>query len=211
MPSYATGRIPPDLVRRGRVLRPADAEGIYAHPRPEFRRLEDAGALHRLASGQYAVVPDDMVGTNWLPDLEAVAIGIATAGGRPDSAALMGISAARIHDAIPRVINIATVAVAHHRRDITLVDRDAEILFVRRNLATLDLQRQHTELATGWVTTIEQTALDLIARPQLGGAPDAAEEAVDALLSRSDLDLLLELAQQQHRRATVERALAARN
>lgn len=210
MPSYAAGRIPPELVRRGRVLRPADAEGIYAHPRPEFQRLEEAGAVHRLTNGQYAVVPDDMVGSNWLPDLEAVAMGIAITGGRRETAALMGISAARLHNAIPRAVNVALVAVSRHRRDISLVDRDAEILFVRRNIEELDLQRQHTELGDGWVTTIEQTLLDLIARPDLGGAPDAAQEAVGALLSRADIDLLRELAQKQRRRAAVERVLEAR-
>jgi predicted transcriptional regulator of viral defense system len=198
------------LIRRGRVLRPADAAGIYAHPRPEFRRLEEAGGLRRLASGLYAVVPDDLVGTHWLPDLEAVALGVAISGGRPNAAALMGISAARLHSAIPRAINVATVAVTHHRRNLKLTDRDAEIFFVRRDLDRLDLQRQHTELADGWVTTIEQTVLDLISRPDLGGTPDAAEEAVSALLNRSDLDLLRRLADEQHRRGPVERALNAR-
>jgi predicted transcriptional regulator of viral defense system len=211
MPTYAAGRVPPELVRRGRVVRPVDAEGIYAHPRPEFRRLEEAGGLHRLANGLYAVVPDDMVGTNWLPELEAVALGVATVGDRPEAAALMGISAARVHDAIPRAINVATVAVTHHRRNLALTDRDAEIVFVRRDLNTLDLERRHSELGDGWVTTVEQTALDLIARPYLGGTPDAAQEAVDALLSRSDLDLLRRLAREQHRYRPVERVLAARS
>jgi predicted transcriptional regulator of viral defense system len=210
MPIYAAGRIPPELVRRGRVLRPVDAEGIYVQPRPEFLRLEKAGALHRLANGQYAVVPDDAIGTNWLPDLEAVALGIATTGGRTNTAALMGISAARLHAAIPRVVNVAVVAVADHRRNITLLDRDAEIQFVRRTIEDLDLQRQHTELGDGWVTTIEQTALDLIARPQLGGATDAAQEAINALVGRADLDLLRELARKQRRLAAVNRTLAAR-
>jgi predicted transcriptional regulator of viral defense system len=210
MPSYAAGRVPPDLVRRGRVLRPVDAEGIYAHPRPEFKRLLEVGALHRLADGNYAVVPDDVVGTAWLPDLEAAALGIATTGGRTNAAALMGLSAARLHGAIPRVINLATVAVAHHRRNLRLLDRDAEIRFVRRTLDDLDLQRQQTELGQGWVTTVEQTVLDLIARPGLGGSVEATQEAVAALLNRADIDLVRDLAQKQHRRAAVERVLTER-
>ncbi|WP_020387637.1 type IV toxin-antitoxin system AbiEi family antitoxin [Kribbella catacumbae] len=208
---YAAGRIPPDLVRRGRVLRPVDAEGIYVQPRPEFKRLEQAGALHRLANGHYAVVPDDAVGTNWLPDLEAVAMGVATTGGRTNAAALMGISAARLHAAIPRVVNVAVVAVADHRSNIRLVDRDAEIQFVRRTVDNLDLQRQDTELGSGWVTTVEQTTLDLIARPHLGGVAEAAEEAVDALLGRADHELLRDLAQKQRHLAALKRALSARN
>ena len=43
MPVRVVARVPPALIRRGRVLRPADAHGIYAHPRPEFQRLERAG------------------------------------------------------------------------------------------------------------------------------------------------------------------------
>jgi hypothetical protein len=164
-----------------------------------------------LTNGYYAVVPDDVVGTSWLPDLEAAAMGIAITGGRTNAAALMGISAARLHAAIPRVVNVAVVAVADHRRNIRLVDRDAEIRFIRRSIEDLDLQRQHTELGDGWVTTIEQTTLDLIARPDLGGAPDAADEAVDALLGRADLDLLRDLAQAQRHLAALERALAARH
>ena len=166
--------------------------------------------MRRLASGLYAVVPDDSVGAHWLPDLEAVALGIATVGGRPNAAALMGISAARVHAAIPRAVNVATVAVTHHRRNLEFTDRDAEILFVRRDLGKLDLQRQHTELGDGWVTTIEQTTLDLISRPDLGDVADAAEEAIDALLHRADLDLLRQLADQQYRRSPLERALKAR-
>jgi predicted nucleotidyltransferase component of viral defense system len=37
------------LVDRGRVLRPVDAQDIYANPRAEFARLERSGALHKLA------------------------------------------------------------------------------------------------------------------------------------------------------------------
>ncbi|MDX6282700.1 MAG: hypothetical protein QOH03_3771 [Kribbellaceae bacterium] len=138
-------------------------------------------------------------------------MGVAITGGRANSAALMGISAARLHAAIPRVINVAVVAVADHRRNIRLADRDAEIQFVRRTIDELDLQRQHTELGDGWVTTIEQTALDLIARPGLGNAPDAAEETVDALLGRADQNLLRDLAQKQRRLAALKRALMARS
>lgn len=210
MVTHAVARVPPDLVRRGRVLRPADAHGVYAHPRPEFHRLERAGALHRLADGHYAVVPDDHVGLDWLPGLEAAALGIAGTGSHTNGAALMGISAARVHGALPRAINIAMVAVDRHRRTLHLTDRDAHVLFVRRNIATLDLQRHRTELGDGWVTTIEQTLLDLIARPELGSAPDAAQDAITALLPRADTDLLRDLARAQRRRAAVDRVLTAR-
>jgi predicted transcriptional regulator of viral defense system len=201
-------RVPPTLIRRGRVLRPADAHGVYAHPRPEFRRLERAGALHRLAAGHYAVVPDDRVGLEWLPELEAVALGMATEGGRTDGAALMGISAARALSALPRAVNVATVAVDRHRRTMRLADREAEVIFVRRHVPALDLQRHRTELGDGWVTTVEQTLLDLIARPELGGAPDAAREAVEALVPRADIAILRDLARAQRRSTAVDRLLS---
>jgi len=210
MPARVVARVPPTLIRRGRVLRPADAHGVYAHPRPEFQRLERAGALHRLADGHYAVVPDDRVGQAWLPDLEAAALGIARTGGHTNGAALMAISAARVHGALPRAVNVATVAVDRHRRTLQLTDRHAQVLFIRRDITALDLQRHRGELGDGWITTIEQTLLDLIARPQLGGVPDAAHDAITALLPRADTDLLRDLAQAQRRRSALDRVLAAR-
>jgi predicted transcriptional regulator of viral defense system len=192
------------------VLRPVEAEGIYSNPRAEFARLERAGALHRLAPGLYAAVPDDRIGRAWQPPLEAAALGIACTGGHASDSALMGISAARVLDAIPRALNVAIVAVTRHRRTLELTDRRAVIHFVRRDVARLDLQRHRTELGQGWVTTIEQTLLDLAARPALGGAPDAAREAITALIPRADMTLLQELATRQRRRRALNDVLAIR-
>lgn len=60
-----------------------------------------AGALDRLATGYYAVVPDDRAGHDWRPELEAAALGIAAADEGVDTVALMGLSAARVRGAIP--------------------------------------------------------------------------------------------------------------
>lgn len=206
----ASGRVPTSLlVGPSRVLRPGDAAGVYAHPRSEFARLERSGVLHRVAAGYYAVVPDHLVGRHWLPELEAVALGVAVSGVGVDGAALMGLSAARVHGALPRAVAVAVVAVARHRRpNLALVDRDAEVLFVRRNVGRLDVQRQRTELAEGWVTTVEQTVLDLAARPGLGGAPEEAGAAARALLARADLGLLEDLAREQRRGAALRGVLA---
>ncbi|GAA5018581.1 type IV toxin-antitoxin system AbiEi family antitoxin domain-containing protein [Actinopolymorpha pittospori] len=191
-----------------RVLRPADAASVYAHPRPEFARLERQGALHRVAPGYYAVLPDHLVGQPWLPELEAVALGIAVAGGTVDDAALTGISAARLHGAIPRALGVAVVATHHHRRRILdLVDRNAQIVFVRRDLARTDLQRATTELGAGWVTSIEQTILDLAAHPELGGMSSEATAAALALLPRADQSMLGDLAARQRKTATLHRLL----
>lgn len=207
MTERVPARVPPAVLRRGRVLRPADAEDTYSNPRAEFARLERSGALHRLAPGLFAAVPDDALGRGWLPSLEAAALAIAATGGHADRVALMGISAARIHAALPRALNVAVVAVEHHRRPLQLTDRNAQVYFVRRSVTSLDLQRQRTELSQGWVTTIEQTLLDLIARPRLGGVPEAAREAIEALLPRADIDLLRRLAMTQRRRRAVDDVL----
>ena len=204
-----TARVPPELVRRGRVLRPVDAADVYSNPRAEFVRLERAGALHRLAPGLFAVVPDDRVGRDWRPPLEAAALAIAGIGGHGAGSALMGISAARVHGATPRALNVAVAAAERHRRTLQLTDRHATVHFVRRDVARLDVQRHHTELGQGWITTVEQTVLDLIVRPNLGGVPDAVEEAITALISRADLGLLHDLATNQRRRRALDDALTA--
>jgi predicted transcriptional regulator of viral defense system len=203
------GRLPAGLVRRPlRVLRPRDAVPWYAHPRPEFARLTRAGVLHRLAAGYYAVVPEDQVDRAWLPELESAALGIAAADQGVDAVALMGLSAARLHGAIPRALGIAVVAARGHRTELRLADRDASVLFVRRDVPALDVERRATELGQGWVTTVEQTLLDLAARPDLGGMPDETDAAVHALLPRADRAVLAELAGAQRRRATLDRVLA---
>lgn len=205
--AHTAARVPPELLRRGlRVLRPQDA-AVYAHPRAEFARLTRAGALHRLAPGYYAAVPDDRIDTGWKPALEAAAWGVAAADQGVQQVAIMGISAARLHGAIPRALGVTVIAVTRHRRTLQMTDRDAHVLFVRRNTATLDLQRHRGELGEGWITTIEQTLLDLATRPTLGGLPDEAQAAIHALLPRADRELLAELATAQRRTPTLHRLL----
>ncbi|GEL24893.1 hypothetical protein PSU4_38470 [Pseudonocardia sulfidoxydans NBRC 16205] len=95
-----------------------------------------------------------------------------------------------------------------HRRTLQLTDRNATILFVRRDVTRLDVQRHRTELGQGWVTSLEQTLLDLIARPELGDVPDATHEAIGALLPRADMILLRDLATQQRRRSALDHELS---
>src|SRR6478735_431388 len=85
-----------------RTIRPRDAAEIYAHPRPQLARLVERGLVHRLADGYYVVVPQDMVGRNWIPSLEIAAAGIASAIYGADNIVVMGVSAARLHGVIPR-------------------------------------------------------------------------------------------------------------
>jgi predicted transcriptional regulator of viral defense system len=189
-----------------RTLRPQQAGGVYTQPRAEMRRLEQRGAVHRLAHGYYVVVPQEHVGAAWMPTLEAAAAGIATADFGPANAILMGVSAARLHGALPRAISTAVVAVPAQRNAITLADRPATIQFVKRDTARLDAERMATELGPTLVTTPEQTILDLARRPNLGGAADQVPAAIRALFARADHDLMRELAAAQHMRATLLRA-----
>jgi hypothetical protein len=118
----------------------------------------------------------------------------------------MGVSAARLHGALPRAIGTAVVAVPSQRNPVALVDRTARIRFVKRDLARLDVERVRTELGPTLVTTPEQTILDLARRPGLGGAEDEVPDAVRILLARADSDLLDELAHAQRARASLRRA-----
>ncbi len=204
--AQVAGRVPVELLQRPlRVVRPRDGAVYYANPRPEFARLTRSGALYRVATGYYAIVPDDQIGRAWQPELEPVALGIAAADEGMDAVALMGLSAARVHGAIPRALSVAVVAAGRHRSTLRLTDRDADVLFVRRSVDGLDLQRYSSELGSGWVTTVEQTTLDLAARPTLGALPEEADAAARALFARSDHDLLTELATRQRRRASLRR------
>jgi predicted transcriptional regulator of viral defense system len=191
-----------------RVVRPKDAAELYSFPRPEFARLWHLGLLHRLASGYYAIVPADQTDREWLPELEAAALGIAAADQGADAVALMGLSAARVHGAIPRALGVAVVAAAGHRTELALLDRDARVVFARRDVRGLDCERRPNELGHGLVTTVEQTLLDLAARPDLGRLPDEARAAAKALLPRADQATLRELATAQRRGAVLDRLLA---
>lgn len=203
--------VPPELARRSRsVFRPRDLAAIYAHPRGEIARLVRAGAARRLATGYYTLVPQHRWGDHsWLPDPHATALGIGQADYGIADVALMGVSAARVHGAIPRAVAVAVVAVPKQRPALT--SDGARLMFVRRNVSRLDVERTTTELGDGWVTTVEQTLLDLAARPELGGLARAdIEEAIRALVARSEWSWLQTLAAQQHRPAALEtvRALA---
>jgi predicted transcriptional regulator of viral defense system len=189
-----------------RTFRAADAAVAYAHPAPQLRRLEQSGVLHRLAHGYYTVVPQDQIGTNWMPTLEAAAAGIAAARFHPDRAPLMGVSAARLHGALPRALAVAIAAAPVQHDPITLLDRPASVRFVKRNTARVDVETVTTELGRALVTSVEQTVLDLARRPPLNVAEGQIPEALRALLPRCDQETLDELARRQRLRTALARA-----
>ncbi|MGB9377574.1 MAG: type IV toxin-antitoxin system AbiEi family antitoxin [Mycobacteriales bacterium] len=188
------------------VVRPSDAREVYAHPSPEFRRLTERGLLHRLATGYYAVVPPGADGLHWLPGLESAAYGIGAADYGSDAVVLIGLSAARLHGAVPRALAVAVVAVPKQRPILSLADREARVIFVRRDTDRLDAERVRTDLGTALVTGAEQTVLDLAHRPELGGVPREARAAAVALWPRCDNRTLDRLAQDQRLRAARDRA-----
>ena len=189
-----------------RTIRAEDAGATYAFPRPELARLADRGLLQRVANGYYVVVPQDMIGREWVPSLEAAAAGIASAIYGPTHAVLMGISAARVLGTIPRALATAVVAVPDQHRPIRLKDRQSLLRFVKRDTDRLDAERIETPLGSAIVTTPEQTLLDLAHRPQLGDAGDEVPAAITMLYQRSDHQRLKALATDQRRAASLRRA-----
>jgi predicted transcriptional regulator of viral defense system len=183
-----------------------DAAATYAYPGPELARLADRGLLQRVANGYYIVVPQDMVGCEWVPSLEAAAAGITSAIYGPTHAVLMGISAARVLGAIPRALATAVVAVPRQHRPICIRDGWSVVRIVKRDTDRLDAERIETPLGAALVTTPEQTLLDLAHRPQLGDAGNEVPAAITMLYQRSDHQRLKNLAADQRLTASLRRA-----
>jgi len=74
-------------------------------------------------------------------------------------------------------------------------------------VSRLDLERVDLRLTSGWVTTIEQTLLDLSARPTLGSVERGDIDAtVKGLAIRADWTLVARLAKEQHKPAALAKA-----
>jgi len=169
-------------LKRG-VLRPRDAIAMYSQPARQFNYWEQEGVLLKVAHGYYAHIPEASRGSNWRPEIEALALGIGQADYGKNEVTLMHISAARMHGAIPRALAVAVVAVPKRRPDLETTC--GRIIFVQRDVSSLKKFRVETELATGWCTSIEQTALDLAGRPHLvKGLDEVTQEAARALFDR---------------------------
>ncbi|MGH9036002.1 MAG: type IV toxin-antitoxin system AbiEi family antitoxin, partial [Acidimicrobiia bacterium] len=122
-----------------------------------------------------------------------------------DAVALMGMSAARRHGALPRAVAVAVVAGPRQRP--ALGTPFGEVVFVERDATRLATEPAVTSLGAGPVTTVEQTILDLADRPDLGGlAAREVGEAIRALAVRADWDEVLELARAQRLHSAYVRA-----
>jgi hypothetical protein len=164
--------------------------------------------IRQLRPGYYVRVPQHRTADHdWRPDLHAAALAMAQADYGLDGAALMHLSAARRLGVMPRELAVAIVAVPKQRPKREVLG--GEVVFVKRDLTTLDLQRDETELGPGWVTTAEQTLLDIAHRPTLAlDDPQSIEEIVRALGRTADWDLVNSLAARQQKRAAAARARA---
>ena len=171
-------------LKRG-VLRPRDAVEMYSQPARQFNYWEKEGVLLKAAHGYYVHIPEASRGTNWRPEIETLALGIGQADYGKSEVALMHISAARTLGALPRALAVAVLAVPKRRPD--LESNFGRIIFVQRDVSSLKKIRVETELATGWCTSVEQTALDLAGRPNLvKGLTEVTQDAARILYGRVD-------------------------
>lgn len=98
------------------VLRPQDATW-WKQPRKHLGRLAAAGVVVAPVHGFYVVVPTARMGDKaWRPTLEGFALAFAQRIAGVEGAALMGVSAARLHGALPRAVGTAVVAATSRRR-----------------------------------------------------------------------------------------------
>src|SRR5674476_928816 len=85
-----------------RTVRAPGVAGVYAFPGPALAALARRGVMHRLAHGIYCAVPPEHIGDTWRPSLEATTAAIATALYGDRIPILTGLTAARVHQALPR-------------------------------------------------------------------------------------------------------------
>lgn len=190
-----------------RTIRTKDLAAVFANPRQAARALERRGLLHRLAHGFYCAIPAEHNPAQWRPTIEAAAAGIASAMYGDRVPVLTGLTAARVHRALPRAIGVAFTAVPIQRRPLQLLDREGRIHFVTRAVADLDAVLVTTDLGQTLATTPEQTVLDL-ARADPRGQDADAREAIYALWPECDQSVLAEIAGRQRMRATLVRLRA---
>ncbi len=192
-----------------RTVRARDLDDVYAYPGPQLAILERRGVIRRLAHGFYCAVPPEHVGAAWLPTIEAATAAVATAMYGEGVPVLTGLTAARVHRALPRAIGVGYVAVPRQRRPLRFAGRDGEIRFVRRAVKDLDAIAVTTELGRALATTPEQTVLDLARLDPRGEDPDS-QEAIAALWQRSDPATLRAIADRQRMKATYARVATGR-
>jgi len=190
----------PSLLITGR-----SAKSVYAQPAAELKRLTDAGAIIRVARGYYSAVPTGKTATTWLPSLEDLTAAIAGAIYGIRFGALWGLSAARVHGALPRAIAVGYAFGPTQHRTIALLARPGLITFRKRDPARLALEFLETEIGPSRVTSVAQTILDLSAQ-DFTDESEARSEAVRNLMAMVDQEELEKLAKQVRGQTALNRA-----
>ncbi|MDP2287588.1 MAG: hypothetical protein Q8M73_03380 [Actinomycetota bacterium] len=196
----AKALIQPTLMLTGR-----SAATVYAQPGAELSRLAKSGAIIKIARGYYAAIPVDKRKGDWLPSLETLTAGLATAIYGPGHGALWGLSAARVHGALPRALATGFALGPNQHRAIALTVRQGKVEFRKRDPERLELEYLTTELGPGLVTSIEQTILDLSVRA-FSDESEPRVEAVRNLMALANPDRLDEVATRVRGRAALARA-----
>ena len=180
-----------------------DHDGVVAR---DVTGVPVCGYLIADALGYYALVPESqrVPNTKWRPTVEAAALGIAAADYGIDNVALLGPSAARLHDCYPRALAAAVVATPKQRpMKETLA---GTIKFVIRDVTTIDVVRANTELTAGWMTSVEQTLLDLSDNwPRWPVSETARNEMLRLLSARASWEELEALAKDARGGAAFDR------
>lgn len=177
-----------------RTVRPVMLEDRYANPRKELARMRNDGRLVLIAHGTYTAKPDTVPPANdWRPAFEEAAMAYATAQYADRVPVLYGLGAARFHHAIPRAIGATVIAVPEQHRPITMA-AGGRIVFTTTDVTQLEARLEQGKLGGFLVTTPEQTLLDLLDRPELGGMPTEAAAAAGALAGMVNWDHVRELA-----------------
>lgn len=176
-----------------RTVRPVMLRDVYANPEKELVRLRRQGLVTRIAPGTYTVKPDTVAPeAGWRPPFEHAAMAYATAQYGDRVPVLYGIGAARFHHAIPRAIAVTVIAVPEQHRPVTLTD-GGKVIFTTTDVDALEARLERVPIGAFLVTTPEQTLIDLVARPAVGGMPEEAHAAARALAATVDRDRVDEL------------------
>ncbi len=185
----------PTLIARApmRTVRPVMLRGLYANPEKELVRLRANGMVVRIAPGTYVAKPDTVAPNEaWKPVFEEAAMAYATAAYGDLVPVLAGLGAARHWHAIPRAIGVTVIAVPEQHRAVDLVT-GGRVVFTRRDTTMVDALPVRVGLGLMRVARIEQTLIDLVSRPELGGMPDEAMAAADDLVLKADKERLNQL------------------
>jgi hypothetical protein len=187
-----------------RTVRPLMLRALYSNPEKELVRLRDLGLVVKIGPGTYTAKPDTVPQDRlWRPAFEEAAMAYATAQYAARVPVLFGIGAARFHHAIPRAIAVTVIAVPRQHRPVRLED-GGRVIFTTTDTSRLDARHEQGALGRFLVTTPEQTILDLLDQPKLGGIEAEAGLAIRAIATVVDPHRARNLAQHRSRRVRAE-------